>query len=497
MAVLLPTIDYTSRDYVAVRADMIRIIQARLRHWRADSDADFGVALVEAFAYACDVLHYYLDRVGTEAYLSTAVQRESLYSIASMFNYTPRSAQPSAVKLDFTNTTPNDIVLPAGTRCQASINTGSGTVLKNFELMAEYVIGGTPEISYEATVTKDIPATEGRTYSEETIGISSGYARQQYVLPRSSVISNSVSIITEMTNGVINEWVEVSDLADSYPGDRHFQTIRQTDNSTVVRFGNGARGSIPPQHSAIKATYRVGGGTLGNVSEHTITTVVEPILYGVSVTNPLAASGGQDAESLDSIRINAAKSFRARDRAVTLEDYEILVEALPYAAKAKAVGNSGSSVTVYACPIDDGTGKPAASADFLTDVRNHLLNRSMAGVSITVLGPAWVGIYIEMTAYCNASAYQTAVETEIRTRVAERYAFARRDFNGRVSAGDVLTAVAGTPGLDYAEVLDISSGTPDETKTTTAVTISTVNGIQEFSPSDHLKLTLVGGIGAS
>ena len=496
MTVFVPTIDYTSRDYVAVRADMIRIIQARLGHWQADSDADFGVALVEAFSYACDVLHYYLDRVGTEAYLSTAVQRESLYSIASMFNYTPRTAQAAAVSLDFTNSTPNDITLPAGTRCQASINTGSGTVLKNYEILAETIISGTGALDYESAVTPDVPAVEGRTYTEETIGVSNGYARQQYVLPRSSVLDYTVEIITEMSDGTTDTWTEVSDLAESYMGDRHFQTVRQTDNSTLVRFGTGTRGMIPPQHSVIKATYRVGGGSLGNVPPHTVTTIVEPIMYGVSVTNRSQATGGVDPESLDSVRINAAKSFRARDRAVTLEDYEILVEALPYAAKAKAVGNNGSSVTVYACPVDDGTGKPSVDATFLTNVRDHLANRAMAGVTLTVLGPSWVPIFIELMVYCNASAYQAAVETEVRTRLAEKYSFANRDFNGRVSAGDILTAIAGSPGMDYAEVVDISSGTPDATKTTTAVTVATVDGIQEFNSTTHVKLTLVGGVGA-
>ncbi len=46
----------------------------------------------------------------------------------------------------------------------------------------------------------------------------------------------------------------------------------------------------PALHAVIRATYRVGGGTGGNVPANIINTIIEPVIYGVTVTNEAAAS---------------------------------------------------------------------------------------------------------------------------------------------------------------------------------------------------------------
>ena len=198
---LIPVIDYTSRDYKALRADMIRVIRSRIPQWTADNPSDFGVALVEAFAYSRDILHYYLDRVANEAYLDTAVQRESLFSIAKMFNYTPRNAVPAAVELRFSNSTSSEIPLPKGTRCQASIQSDSGVIVKNFETTSAVII---PASSGPVPTETFVPATEGRTYTDETIGSSTGFVRQRFQMPMNSVIDGTVSVTT--TLGVALSW---------------------------------------------------------------------------------------------------------------------------------------------------------------------------------------------------------------------------------------------------------------------------------------------------
>ena len=198
---LLPVIDYTSRDYESIRADLIRLIRARIPQWSAENPSDFGVAMVEAFAYGVDGLHYYLDRVANEAYLSTAVQRESLYSIADMFNYRPRRSAPADVKLEFSNATQSEILLPAGTRVQASVPGQSGAVLKNFEVARAATLP--PGTALAPTVVAGIEAVEGRTYTDETIGVSNGFVGQQYFLPRTSVLEATVSVTTQLGDSTV------------------------------------------------------------------------------------------------------------------------------------------------------------------------------------------------------------------------------------------------------------------------------------------------------
>lgn len=82
------SIDYTSRDYYALREALIRRVQDRVGTWSGTDPSDFGVALVESFAYMGDLVNYYIDRVANESYLGTATQRQNVLNLASMIGYT-------------------------------------------------------------------------------------------------------------------------------------------------------------------------------------------------------------------------------------------------------------------------------------------------------------------------------------------------------------------------------------------------------------------------
>ena len=509
VAPLLPVIDYTSRDYESIRADLIRLIRARIPTWTAENPSDFGVAMVEAFAYAVDGLHYYLDRVANEAYLSTAVQRESLYSIADMFHYSPRRAVPSTVYLAFLNVTQAEVMLPAGTRVQASVPGQSGAVLKNFETQYDALLPPSEGTVNSEGVPIDpatglamlILALEGRTYTDETIGISNGFVGQKFFLPRTSVLEGTIKITTQMGE-VITEWVEVASLQDeANPTSKSFEVLTQTDGSCVVRFGDGMHGDVPGLHAVIRATYRVGGGTGGNVPPNVINTIIEPVVYGVSVNNPEAASGGMNAESLASIRSNAARSYRARDRAVTLSDYEALaITGVPDVSKAKSIGNNGSSVTVYVAPTDDGTGRPSLTADQDLATTTYLEERAMAGVTIQVFGASFIPIFMTITAHCLPTARQDEVAVAIREQLDYYFRYQNVDFDETITVQTIYYQLTGITGLNYVQITRLSLAFIDPDVEVLTMNQVAVNAIPFFrsdavvGADSLLTLTMSGGI---
>jgi hypothetical protein len=72
-----PDYDTLARDYTALRTMLIERLQAT--DPTADSSiADLTVTLVELFAHLGDLLHYRLDRVATESWLSTARRRANV-----------------------------------------------------------------------------------------------------------------------------------------------------------------------------------------------------------------------------------------------------------------------------------------------------------------------------------------------------------------------------------------------------------------------------------
>ena len=63
-------------------------------------------------------------------------------------------------------------------------------------------------------------------------------------------------------------WHQVTDLADSGAGDRHYVVSRGADGASVIEFGDGVHGQRPPANGSIGVRYRQGGGYASVLVEH-------------------------------------------------------------------------------------------------------------------------------------------------------------------------------------------------------------------------------------
>lgn len=487
---ILPVIDYTSRDYEAIREDMIRLIRERLPQWTAQDPSDFGVAMVEAYAYAVDQLHYYLDRVANEAYLGTALQRESVLSIAAMFGYKPYGAQSSTVGLEFGNTTSNDIIVPAGAQFQASIQRVDEVVFRTFELDRNVRVPANSALGEGSTGM----ATEGRTYVNERLGVSTGRPFQRLVMPRLSVLPSTIKITSTLNETVVN-YRPTERIEDARPDDPVFTYEQHSDGSTSLQFGDGLSGSIPALHAVIEASYRVGGG-VADVGANQIRTLVEPIIPGLLVNNPLAAFGGRDPESLRSVRINASRRLRTPlRRAVTLNDYVLLANNYTGVQKAKAVSNHGAAVSVFASPADDGTGEPVFTDEERQSLRAYLDAVSIAGTTVTVIDPVYVPVYVLLTVYCQPQARQEDVRQAVAEAVANYFDFDNITFDYRLTVYELSAALTNISGLAFAQVDSISTQQSDtDAKDPILFNELALNAMPVYRPDSSLTLTMVGGL---
>jgi predicted phage baseplate assembly protein len=128
--------------------------------------------------------------------------------------------------------------------------------------------------------------------------------------------------VLELTDAGGQNWSPRRDLLSSDAFDTVFVLEVENGGKASLRFGDGIYGMTPEAGVAMTVTYRIGNGVAGNVGAdslyHFVTT---PGLGIVSVTNPLAAVGGTDPESLAEVRLYAPQAFRTQERAVTEEDY--------------------------------------------------------------------------------------------------------------------------------------------------------------------------------
>src|SRR5215213_9084738 len=72
-----------------------------LRTWTARSGEDYGIALLEMWAYLADILTFYQERIANETFLRTARLPASLVHLARMLDYRPAPGVAAAAELAF------------------------------------------------------------------------------------------------------------------------------------------------------------------------------------------------------------------------------------------------------------------------------------------------------------------------------------------------------------------------------------------------------------
>lgn len=466
-------LDYTARDFEAIRSMLVGIAQGSIPEWRTVGEPnDFGTLLIELYAYMGDVMNFYIDRVASEAFLGTAQLRQSVMYMAEMLGYKPLGQRAAIVPLVFTATDPSggDITIPAGTRVETNEDASSAGDL------------ATPPVVFETDYTVVIPlstgvnsvtvtATEGTTKSVY-LGSGNGVPLASYRLEDKGVIQGTVSIYTlegtstasgAATSPVFVDWKEVDSVATSRATQSVFSTYLDDSGYTYVTFGDNSSGRIPPMGCEIRAKYRYGVGSRANSVMPDQLTVLGTgtNLSGVTVSNLDIPTGGSDVESVDSMRYSIPRSRQVSNRGVTLRDIESLALQVPGVGKAVAYGEVYSSVNLRIAPISLGTGseKMASIRKHTTD---YLEERTLLGTRVYVEDAEWLDVFIKIDIYVLSGFSREATEASVQSAVTSLFDYSILGFGDGVSLGAVYRAVMGVSGVDFAEVRAFNSTSADD-----------------------------------
>jgi predicted phage baseplate assembly protein len=182
---------------------------------------------------------------------------------------------------------------------------------------------------------------------------------------------------------------------------------------TIV-FGDGEHGLVPPEDAAIVATPHSTKAQDGNLPAKAINAVsssvhnrvlLPDVLRAVlGVSNPVPATGGAEAETLEHAEGRAAGLVGQSVPAVTLGDYEELARATPGVRLARASARPNMHpgfpcveavgvVTVIVLPHLP-PDRPTPSLGLLQAVSAHLAGQRIVGTRVEVTGPTYTTVSI-------------------------------------------------------------------------------------------------------
>ena len=371
-------IDYTSRDFAALKADLIDLIKERTNTtWDPTDYSDLGHVLVETFAYMGDIMSHYLDRIASETTIDTAIQRKTLLSFAKLYDYVVSGPTPATVPVTFTNISSNTIDIPAGAQVMAPLSFGIYS-----EVYFETTTSATA-IAPGASIT--LPCQEGKTVNTDkpdlidatynialpaNLGTSDGRTTQAFTIPETGIVNKSITVY--VGQGVaFGNWTYVDNLFQSGPNDKVFTTVPNEDGTLDVVFGDNVNGSIPPSGQLISASYKVSVGSAGNIKSLSVTELtffpgnLDPqVTSYFTVSNNAPATGGTDGDTLVNIKNKIKAAVLTRRRAVTIDDFAYLATLTEGVGKASAASSVYTNVNLYVQPLNDGqaaTGYPQAN----------------------------------------------------------------------------------------------------------------------------------------
>jgi predicted phage baseplate assembly protein len=285
-----------------------------------------------------------------------------------------------------------------GNGASATASSADGTSATLANLSALPTAGLIPPID----VLFDLLAvSRGKTVASEILGSgNAAVAGQDFTLKQSPVTyqQDSASVSGDNFSSTVRVWVnqvQWSEVRSFFGQDKNAQVflLREDEQGqTHVVFGDGVNGArLPTGTNNVVASYRYGAGADAPAPD-TLTVLLSPQPGLKSVRNPLAPTGGADADSPARIRTLAPRSVMTFGRAVSLADYEAIAASAPGVVQVKAAyafdaGAQRPIVTLYVAGDAGAVGAVkaalAAAADPNRPVRIAAATPLVATISLT------------------------------------------------------------------------------------------------------------------
>ncbi|MGA1989387.1 MAG: putative baseplate assembly protein [Candidatus Sulfotelmatobacter sp.] len=311
---------------------------------------------------------------------------------------------------------------------------------------------------YDRTSTKVnanvAAATAGSPVTELLGSGSAATTNQQFQLKQSPLTyvsaptqSGSQSSLTVSANGA--KWTGVPTLYDQAPTAQVYTTLNLPGGIAQVTFGDGVEGAtLPTGTNNIQASYRVGIGSAGNVAAGAITTLVDRPVGVSGVTNPQAATGGQDAQSVDDIRTNAPLSVLTLGRAVSLADYQNFAATYPGIVKAAAMWvPSGPYRGIWLTVAASGGTQLLPTDQTWSNLIASLESYGSPNVAVNVQSFYETTFGFSANILYDPAYSQPAVEAAVMTLLQTTYSFANQTFGQGVYADEIAALIQGVTGV--------------------------------------------------
>jgi hypothetical protein len=415
-------INFAATDFEDIKSSLLSyILSVYPEDYDNISESELGIMLLELVAYMGSVLSYKADALANESFITTVKSRNNMQKLLELIGVRMKGPSSSSARgrLSFGaegTSTPNPaidlpfILTPAnrsftvtspedGAPLSFTIyKLDSNDVIENIQNADDSIqFKGSESDTVASSVFTNMALVEG-SLVKETGTFGSIGSIKLINLTDSPVIEKSVNVFVTDTNSanadVTGAYTEVNRLfSASGPTARIFEVIYDDDFAATVVFGDGSLGVNPPAGASYTVSYRVGGGSRGNLVEEAVNVqITDNNSKPWRLENKTAFTGGTNAESMAQARRYAPYTFKSQDRLVTLEDYQAFGSTFisSQGAKGKSIAvtrdaySSANIIDMYILEKATELQMQKASPTFKNDLLTQIDNKKMLTDQVVV-----------------------------------------------------------------------------------------------------------------
>jgi hypothetical protein len=331
------SIKSTALDFTNIKQNLKDYLKAQTEFKDYNFEASGLSNILDVLAYNTHINGLTSNFAINESFLGTAQLRSSVVSLATGIGYIPDSKTAAqgtvnvSANLSAVSGRPSLIYLPAFTKFTATIDDVAYTFQTKEVFSA--TDNGTGIYNFKTSIgSLAIPIFEG-ILKEKTflVGASEDRFADTYIIPDLNMDAETAIV------RVYNSYGSTANTV--YTNLTKANTINSTSSVYILKEapngfyqlsfgGGGALGKSPLAGNAITLQYISTGGKTGNLATSytaSDTISVDGISYNLTTTSATISTGGDDRESIESIRKNAPFQYATQNRMVTPEDYTSII----------------------------------------------------------------------------------------------------------------------------------------------------------------------------
>ena len=315
------SINLIDLDFNSLKSSLKAHLSSQAKFQDYDFDGSNMSVLLDVLTYNTYLNTFYMNMVASEMFLDTAQIRDSVVSHAKELNYLPRSFRSATANVNIAitpSTNVSSVVIPAGTGFTGRL--GSNTF--NFIVDSDIAITTSNNGVFYSNNTV---IYEGSNVLDVFVKNDSA-TNQRFLLNNPNIDTSSIQINVK-ENGGANTYNYIQSFylyGLTSTSLAFFVQAAENDQYEVI-FGDNATGRTPKNGAVIEVTYRICNGELPNGINTFVNNSSIDGHSDVSVTTLSSAISGSVSESIESIKFNAPRSYQTQERAITENDYKILL----------------------------------------------------------------------------------------------------------------------------------------------------------------------------